>query len=323
MNDHSPNMHRTNVEQVTFLDTLDPPRWTGQLQLPGKPHPIDILIFNLDGEFWAVPSLCSHLAYNLTACVLVNGSTLICPAHGERIELKRVGFPVHESQGQFVVLFKDFTPCRTTENRSVSASENAETVQQLQEEVKQLRLASLKQNRKISVITQSMDTMLCESEAQKNKLKEKADKHQAMARFVDSVLNTIEDLLFIIDTKGLILRINTTVEQELGYNETELLGTNIDNLLTASEHEEMSRALPVLPWTIHSVMLETIRLSGHYSSEHELVGKSLDTQKSIYWLKSGVLHSAQGKFEGAGPDRVEHFRAKKTRCPNTIEQYSF
>ena len=75
MSRQSQNLRDAIVESVTFLDLADPPRWKGRLQLSGEHHPIDILIFNIDGEFQVVPALCSHEGYDLTHCPLLNGNT--------------------------------------------------------------------------------------------------------------------------------------------------------------------------------------------------------------------------------------------------------
>lgn len=293
MNRQRPSFRDVIVESVTCLDSFDPPRWKGRLQLPGEHRPIDILIFNIQGEFKAVPALCPHEGYDLTHCPLSNVSTLICPAHGRCVDLKIAEFRIREHDGQFLA-----SPnLETAEN--ISGSEDSETVLQLREEIDKLRLANLKQQRQILVITQSMDAMLCESEQQKVKLQHRANQQQKLNRFVDRVMDTMEDLLFVIDTEGRIRRVNTGVERELGFTEDELLGTGIDNLLPLSEQQYLAVHLPALPWPVHSVLLETVRLNGYYTGEHELLSKNQDSATAIYWLKSSLLHSEQGKLEGA------------------------
>lgn len=293
MNRQCPSFRDVIVESVTCLDSFDPPRWKGRLQLPGEHRPIDILIFNIQGEFKAVPALCPHEGYDLTHCPLSNVSTLICPAHGRCVDLKIAEFRIREHDGQFLA-----SPnLETAEN--ISGSEDSETVLQLREEIDKLRLANLKQQRQILVITQSMDAMLCESEQQKVKLQHRANQQQKLNRFVDRVMDTMEDLLFVIDTEGRIRRVNTGVERELGFTEDELLGTGIDNLLPLSEQQYLAVHLPALPWPVHSVLLETVRLNGYYTGEHELLSKNQDSATAIYWLKSSLLHSEQGKLEGA------------------------
>lgn len=217
------------VESVTFLDSVEPPRWKGRLQLPGEHRPIDILIFNFQDEFKAVPALCSHEGYDLTHCPLSKVSTLICPAHGRCVDLNVAEFRVQEREGQFLVSLNEIGQLEPAVH--IPESTDSETVLKLREETDKLRLANLKQERQILVITQSMDAMLCESEQQKIKLQQRANQQQELNRFVDRVMDTMEDLLFVIDTEGRIRRLNTGVERELGFTEAELIGTGIDDLL--------------------------------------------------------------------------------------------
>ncbi|MGZ4981100.1 MAG: EAL domain-containing protein [Methylobacter sp.] len=296
MSHQGQNLHDAIVESLTFIDLADPPRWKGRLQLSGERHPIDILIFNIDGKFQVVPAHCSHEGYDLTHCSLLDGNLLVCPAHSQRIDLKISELRVKEHDGQFLVSLTE-----TAEKRAevISGNEDNETVLQLREEIDKLRLATLKQEQQIRVITQSMDAMLSESEQQKLKLKEKVLQQQAFSRFVDRVMDTIDDLLIIIDTEGRILRLNTAVERELEYSENELLGTCIDELLTSLERQQLTEQLPALPWPVRSVLLETIRLNGYYTCEHELLDKCRGGTNPIYWLKGSLLHSEQGKLEGA------------------------
>ncbi|MBL6987884.1 MAG: EAL domain-containing protein, partial [Methylobacter sp.] len=297
----SSNPPDTIVESVIFLDSAIPPRWKGRLSLPGEHRPIDILIFNIQGEFQAVEALCPHESYDLTHCPLFNGNILVCPAHRERIDLSTSKFRVRKQDGQFWVSLSESNLFEAAENRPeiISGRESSETVLQLRQEIDKLRLANLKQEKQICVITQSMDAMLCESEQQKIKLKEKVLQQQVLSRFVDRVMDTIDDLLIVIDTEGRILQLNTAVERELGFTEAELLGTGIDDLLPPLEQQYLTQQLPVLPWPVRSALLETVRLNGNYSGEHELLGKNRNDSKSIYWLKSSLLHSEQGKLEGA------------------------
>ncbi|MGY6274997.1 EAL domain-containing protein [Methylomonas sp. MgM2] len=288
------------VESVTFLESAQPPRWSGRFRSPDKSGLVDILIFNSGGEFLAIPFRCPHQGYDLTHCTLVDENTLVCPAHSHRIDLKTAGFHVEESNGQFLVFPGDINRPGTAGQRTdASRAPNLQTMNQLREEIDQLRLANVKQERQIQVITQTMDSMLSELEGQKRKLKEKVDQQQALTLFVDSILDTMDDLMFVIDKNGLIQRLNAPVERELGFSEADLLNSNIDHLLPPIEQQALAEQLPVLPWPIRSVLFETIQLNGYYSGEHEFLNNSRNKQNSVYWLKSNLLHSAQGKREGA------------------------
>lgn len=293
------------VESLVFLDSVEPPRWKGSFRLSAEHPLIDILIFSIQGQFQAIPALCPHEGYDLTHCVLINENTLVCPAHRQHTDLNTSKFKVHQHDGQFLVSIDE----------NATAGEEAETIQQLREEIDKLRLANLKQQRQIHVITESMDAMLSESEQQKTKLRDRANQQQELNRFVDRVMDTIDDLLFIISTEGQIRRLNTAVERELGFNEAELLDIGIDNLLSPDEQQNLAGQLPVLPWNVQSVLFETVRLTGYYAGEHQLLGKNQDGSKAVYWLKSSLLHSEQGKLEGAVVTalNITEFKSRETR----------
>ncbi|MDD5577764.1 MAG: EAL domain-containing protein [Methylobacter sp.] len=295
------NIRDAIVESVTFLDSTNPPRWTGRLRLPGEDRLIDILFFNIQGEFQALSALCPHEGYDLTHCPLLNGNMIVCPAHSLRIDLKTSGFRVKKDGSRFLAPLDETGHFEKTGNRdeNISGSEDSETVVQLRKEIDDLRLANLKQEKQLHVITKSMDAMLSESEQQKGKLKEKVHQQQALSRFVDRIMGAMDNLLFVIDTEGRILRLNTAVERELELSEAELLGTGIDDLLLPTELQRLAGHLPALPWSVRSVLLETVRLNGNYTGEHALLGKNPDKPESVYWLKSSLLHSEQGKLEGA------------------------
>ncbi|PPD39413.1 MAG: diguanylate cyclase [Methylobacter sp.] len=305
MSRQSPYFRNAIIESLSFLDTPDPPRWTGKLRRPDGHQPMDVLVFDIAGEFLAIPALCPHEGYHLAQCPLLDGHTLVCPAHSLRIDLKTSGFRVEKDGDQFLLPLDGTRLPGTIENElGFIASANGakggpQTLAKLREEIENLRLANLKQERQILVITQSMDAMLSESQQQQQKIKEKADQQHSLSRFVARVMDAMDDLLFVIDTEGLIRRVNTEVERELGFSEAELLGCGIDGLLPPAERQQLAGQLPALPWPVQSVLLETVRLHGNYTGEHGLLGKNGDKPAAIYWLKGGLLHSEQGKLEGA------------------------
>ena len=288
------------LEDVATVAADGGARWRGRLRLPNRPKALSMLIFQLDDELRAVPALCPHQGYDLTHCALRDGASLLCPAHGLRIALTSTGYAVKTENGRFWARVYD-TACRHVIEHT--QADGQLTLQhepgKLQLEIEHLRLANLKQERQILVITQTMDAMLSHSEQQKTLLKEKADQQQALNRFVDSILNNMENLLFVIDQHGMIKRINATVSYELGFSEAELLDSCFDTLLPQATRQTMAAALPLLPWPVRSVLLENVRLSGRYSAEHVLLHKHYRQPESIYWLNCNLLYSAQGKLEGA------------------------
>jgi diguanylate cyclase (GGDEF)-like protein/PAS domain S-box-containing protein len=303
MSPPNPKFFLAPVQSVTFLPSTDPPRWIGKVQIPGAQNVIAIIIFEIHGEFRAFPASCPHQGVDLTQCPLINETLLICPGHYLQIEAlnKTHGYRIEKVDDQFLVVQFESGALRPFEDQpgACLSSQYELSMQFLREEIEQLRLANAKQERQILVITRSMEAMLGESEQQKLKFKEKADHEKALGLFLNRILDTMDDLMFFFDKKGRIRRINTAVEHELGFTEAEILGTYIDDLLPSTDRQHLAELLPVLPWPVQSVVMETIRLQGHYTGEHRLLSKNPDNTQSIYCLKSSMLHSAQGKLEGA------------------------
>jgi diguanylate cyclase (GGDEF)-like protein/PAS domain S-box-containing protein len=303
MNAPDPKILLAPVESIDFLPLADPPRWTGRFQFPGTQDVTAIVIFEIYGEFRAFPASCPHQGVDLTLCPLINETMLVCPGHSLQIEAlnKTHNYRIEKVDGRFMVVQVEFNDSRALEARpgAYSSGKYEDSMNLLREEIEQLRLANLKQERQILVITRSMEAMLGESEQQKLKFKESAVQEKTLRRFINRILDTMDGLMFFFDKKGRIRRINSAVEHELGFTEAELMGTGIDDLLPSADVQLFAERLPVLPWPVQSVLMETIRLHGRYTGEHRLLSKNPDNIQSIYCLKSSVLYSEQGKLEGA------------------------
>ncbi|MGJ0514219.1 MAG: EAL domain-containing protein [Methylomicrobium sp.] len=271
--------------------------------MPGTQNGIAIIIFEIYGEFRAFPANCPHQGVDLTQCPLITETMLVCPGHSLQIEAlnKTHNYRIEKVDGQFMVVQVEFNGSRALDAQpgAYLSGKYEDSMNLLREEIEQLRLANKKQERQILVITRSMEAMLGESEQQKLKFKESADHEKALGRFINRILDTMDDLMFFFDKKGRIRRINSAVEHGLGFTEAELLGTCIDDVLPSTDIQYLAEHLPVLPWPVQSVLMETIRMHGHYTGEHRLLGKNADSRQAIYCLKSSVLYSEQGKLEGA------------------------
>jgi len=268
---------------------------------PGERRFTDILIFSNEGEFWALPAHCPHEGHDLTDCPLFDGGQLVCPVHGRRIELNMAALKVEVDNGRFKIPLSENGPYWICDNQYEPnrGDEDSEALRQMREEAEKLRLANLKQEKRILAITQSMDTMLKESEQQKAKLKETMGRQQALGRFIHRVLDTMDDVLIVIDAEGRIRQINRAAERQLGLSEDTWSGSPADELLSPEDRLSLAAQLPPLPWPLKSVLLETIRLHKSYSGEHRFSAPLRENPGSIYWLKGNLLHSEQGKLEGA------------------------
>lgn len=70
---------------------------------------VDVAVFNLDGEFYAIEDLCSHENFPLTeGCV--EGGEIVCALHGARFCIKTgkvLSAPAYEDVQAFPVRIED------------------------------------------------------------------------------------------------------------------------------------------------------------------------------------------------------------------------
>jgi PAS domain S-box-containing protein len=90
---------------------------------------------------------------------------------------------------------------------------------------------------------------------------------------------------------------NHLCETTLGLDSSQLAGTVLDDLMPAHERSTVAAQLPVLPWPVYSGLFECINRQGKYSAEHQL--RTIDGSYRSYLFEATVLHSPQGKHEGA------------------------
>jgi hypothetical protein len=53
---------------IQVLEQLQPARWRGRLQLPRRPQPTAVLVFELEGRHVGVPGYCPHEGQDLANC---------------------------------------------------------------------------------------------------------------------------------------------------------------------------------------------------------------------------------------------------------------
>ena len=111
---------------------------------------------------------------------------------------------------------------------------------------------------------------------------------QSEANF-SAFFNTINDLLFVLDTNGNILKTNKIVETSLGYNEAELTGKNVLLVHPESQREEAGRIvaamlagkekicpIPLATKSGGEIPVETRVVMGKWNGETAIFGVSKD-----------------------------------------------
>jgi PAS domain S-box-containing protein len=124
------------------------------------------------------------------------------------------------------------------------------------------------------------------------------DKLRQSKQDLDTLFDTIDDFLFILDMEGKMVHFNSTVTDRLGYNKSELNKENILMIHPKKRHEEAMTILlgmlngteevcrvPLLSKDGYEIPVETIVKKGKWEGKDALIGISRDTKERIQYEK--------------------------------------
>jgi diguanylate cyclase (GGDEF)-like protein/PAS domain S-box-containing protein len=294
------------VKNVIWHETLEPKRWVGQVALYNSGKPKSVMIFQQDGSFIALNGECPHEQYDLTLCPFDSeAKSLVCPAHGLKISFTENGFQVVCKNDSFFIPVNSLQQPISIDNTLTSFSRAVDTDYEpfsqtvLLSEIDNLRQANKKKEQKIVSITRSMDAMVSDLQQQKERLTEANKKQENLAQLFHGVMQTMHNLLIVVDPLGKIVLANDTLARELGYEQSDLLGVSLDSLLPECERTVLRQSLGSLPWAVHSVLFEKIRQMPDYVAEHSLLSKHESQKTKLFLINGALLFTRHGKLEGA------------------------
>ncbi|HEX2937156.1 MAG TPA: PAS domain S-box protein [Bacteroidales bacterium] len=111
---------------------------------------------------------------------------------------------------------------------------------------------------------------------------------------LNTLFNTIDDFLIILDTEGNIIYFNSTVPARLGYSDEELIGKHVLNIHPANRHDEASASIsgmlngtgntcrvPLLCKDGKEIPVETKVIMGTWRGRKAMIGISRDITERI------------------------------------------
>lgn len=135
------------------------------------------------------------------------------------------------------------------------------------------------------------------------------DELQESRRDLLTLFNTIKDLVFVLDVKGKILKVNNTVLEQLGYSETEIIGKNVVELHPSNKQREAvllikeiieekrnTCPLPLVKKNGDYLPVETVATRGKWAGKDVLFGVSrditdrLETQEALHQKTEELDH---------------------------------
>lgn len=277
------------IQLGTRVETAPDQRWLAQVQFPGESSLTDILVLSAQDRFFAVPRRCRHEGHDLSQCPIRADGTLVCPAHGLKLEVNQGqtagcdSWAVEQHHGQFELVL------------SVPPSVEAAELDDLKQELAALQQANQALEMELLAHSQTVENLLETLDYQQRQLKVRAQEIESLNTFMERAIDTMGEFFFLLHPDGRLRQANALATRELGITpEDEYLEAFFpDSVRTALESETT-----VSPY--EGLLLSIIRLhGGRYEMELELLGKGRLARTAPYLLRAGLLHSPAGKLEGA------------------------
>jgi len=268
------------------------PRWCGRIGLAGRDEEMHVLILQRGGQLIGVPAICPYDGSTPGDCHGDQPGALKCSAHGLRlpVESNAETFEVEVRGGRFFLR-------RPPDEAAIQ--DGGDSLEQLQQELAALREANSVLEAQVTTISEVMDTMIAELAENARQLEVRSREQARLVRFVDNVLNSMENLLVVLDASGRISQVNAAVSRYLGFTAEQLLGQPSDALLTPDSVARLRAAAADASLPEGLVLFRTILGHGQPAFEPTLLrfdGKPAD---SHFMVRGAPLYDRSGKLEGA------------------------
>ena len=275
-----------NVRRVSELAD----RWCGSVRLAGEAQPRHLLIFQSGRGFAAIPAACPHEGFRLDRCPVDRSGQIVCPAHGHAVRI--------EGNAERLDV------CRDGEIFSIVLQRQAETfpiafddeVQHLRDEVTALREANAALKNQIVAVSEQMEAMVGELSDKSLALENFGVEQQRMSAFVGRVMDTMDNLVLLLDRKGCIQRVNPVVDMLLGYTVADLMGRHADMLIPQRDLDRLRASLGLNSVAPGMVLFRSVLARGHVALEVCLQGPNGNTPSLL--LHGAPLYDVAGKLEG-------------------------
>jgi PAS domain S-box-containing protein len=287
---------RIEVTDLTAIKVMGDLRWTGKARFPGSLRGRSIVVFQRDGEVFAIPAFCPHEQANLAEASFVAPYVLQCPLHHNEYDLRSgaiKAFRIELEHEKLYLLWDAAARAPVAPHFGATASPEKRAGDErelaLQREVEALtEAARLREHQTLETLRQ-MDSMVAEVD-QKRRLLERTNSQIAEVNdFVGRVTNTMSEVLLVLDTQGRIKQANQRLYDLLGYSAEEVLGHPIDRLLAADDLQRL---------------LSKGRASGYAAlaakaqGEFDVALKTKSGERADHLLRTSVLFGPSGKKEG-------------------------
>ncbi len=282
---------RIPIRQVRPIEG-ETPRWCGRIAVSGRDEEMHVLILRRGGKLIGVPAICPHDGSPPGDCHGERPDTLNCSAHVLKLQLESnaEAFDVEEHGGRFYLR----RPPDEADRQG-----GGDSLEQLRQELAALREANSVLEARVTTTSEVMHAMIAELAENTRQLEARGREQARLARFVDNVLDSMENLLVVLDAGGGISRINAAVSRYLGFTAEQLVGQPSDTLLTTGSLARLRVAAADASLPEGLVLFHTILSHGQLAFEPTLVCVDGKPAQSHFMVRGAPLFDRGGKLEGA------------------------
>lgn len=267
-------------------------RWCGFINVPDSGREMHVLILQRGERLVGIPALCPHDGSRMDRCKGDEEGNLICGAHGLKVpvESNAASFTVERENDSFYLHRSQDTLARLGDDGEMA---------QLREEVDALRDANSVLEAQVTTISEVMEGMISELTAKSRQLEAQAREQARLGRFVDNVIDSMDNLLVVLDARGHIRRVNAAVARQLGLPESEIIGQPSDILLSRASLEALRADETVSTIPPGLTLFRTILNRRQLAFETVLSSAHEGASESHFMIRGTPLFERSGKLEGA------------------------
>lgn len=266
-------------------------RWCGYVRLPGRDDQTHVLILQRGKRLFGIPALCPHDGSRMDRCRSDEDGNLVCGAHGLKVpvESNTEGFEVVDQDGRFYMQQSATTASLGDQNEMVG----------LRQELAALREANFVLEAQISTISEVMDGVIAELSEKSQQLERRSHEQGRLGRFIDNVINSMENLMIVLDAHGRIQQINAAVTRQLGFRSEDVVGRPSDALLSAQSLACLAETTRTSNVPEGLSLFRTILDRGELAFETTLAHASGKGSDRHFIMRGTPLYERSGKLEGA------------------------
>ena len=271
--------------QETIYDEGNEVCLLGKVRFPESRHPVDILLYKRGTSWGAITRYCPHRAADFYGLKPDEQFKIHCPLHSRQFSLfGEHGWGVSQSEGDFYINEHD------ADTQVIKVKDLEHEIQVLKNEIETLNVVVEAQESHLIDVTQELDAMVTSLNDRTEIERRKSAELLEMQRYVEDMINSLEDIILSTDTVGNIEQFNHALTTTFKVDQSSLIGSNIDQLFPAEYLNKLRLTLKNVN-SEQSLIAQYFRRQSGHPEEIEMHGRMIQ-------VRSAVRYSRAGKEQG-------------------------